>query len=99
MKKLYGPNKRLKTKLIEDALKNAKSEGKLPNVPSFKIKIFVDEFEEEIERFKSKVGNQINHGEVKFLIKQLARDKHDKILDSELRVIEKIILDTDFDIE
>ncbi|MBW6441193.1 hypothetical protein K0B03_04180 [Patescibacteria group bacterium] len=99
MKKLYGPNQHLKTELIEDALKNAKLAGKLPNVPSFKIKIFVKEFEEEIEKFKSKVGKQINKNEVKFLIKQLMRDKHDKILDGELKIIEKIILDTDFDIE
>ena len=98
MKKLYV-NGRIKIDLIEDALINAKNEGKLPNVPRTKIKYFVRGFEEEMNEFKNKVGTQITHSEVKFLIKQLARDKYDKILDSELRVIENILLDKDFDIE
>lgn len=99
MKKLYKSGGYIKVNLIEDALINAKNEGKLPNVQREKIKYFVKGFEEEMQNFKSKVGTQINQSEVKFLIKQLMRDKRDKILDSELRVIEEILLDRDFDLD
>ena len=99
MKKLYKSGGYIKVNLIEDALINAKNEGKLPNVQREKIKYFVKGFEEEMRNFKSKVGTQINQSEVKFLIKQLMRDKRDKILDSELRVIEEILLDRDFDLD
>ena len=71
----------------------------MPNVPSSDIKYFVEGFEEEMKTFKSKVGTQINQNEVKFLIKQLMRDKTDKISDSELRVISEILLDKDFDLD
>ena len=99
MKKLYKARGYIDVKLIEDALINAKKEGKLPNVPSSDIKYFIEGFEEEMQNFKSKVGTQINQSEVKFLIKQMMRDKSDKISDSELRVIEKILLDKDFDLD
>jgi hypothetical protein len=99
MKKLYRSGGYIKADLIEDALINAKNEGKLPNVPRTKIKYFVEEFEEKMKEFKSRVGTQINKEEVKFLIRQMMYDKHDKILDSELRVIEGILLDKDFDID
>lgn len=98
-KKLYRPGGYLKVDLIEDALINAKNEGKLPNVRRTKIKYFVQEFEDKIEEFKSRVGSQITQSEAKFLIKQLMYDKGDKILDSELRIIENIILDKDFDLD
>lgn len=99
MKKLYKSGGYLKVDLIEDALINAKKEGKLPNVPSSDIKYFVEGFEEEMQTFKSKVGTQINQREVKFLIKQMMRDKSDKISDSELRIISEILLDKDFDLD
>ena len=99
MKKLYKAGGYIKVDLIEDALINAKKEGKLPNVPSSDIKYFVEGFEEEMRNFKSKVGSRINQSEVKFLIKQMARNKRDKISDSELRVITEIILDKDFDLD
>jgi len=99
MKKLYKARGYIDVKLIEDALVNAKKEGKLPNVPSSDIKYFIEGFEEEMQNFKSKVGTQINQSEVKFLIKQMMRDKSDKISDSELRVIEKVLLDKDFDLD
>ena len=99
MKKLYKSGGYIDVSLIEDALINAKKEGKLPNVPSSDIKYFVEGFEEEMQNFKSKVGTQINQSEVKFLIKQLMRDKSDKISDSELRVIGEILLDKDFDLD
>ena len=98
MKKLYKAGGYIDVSLIEDALINAKKEGKLPNVPSSDIKYFVEGFEEEMQNFKSKVGSKINQSEVKFLIKQMMRDKSDKISDSELRVIEEILLDKDFDL-
>jgi len=99
MKKLYKSGGYIDVSLIEDALINAKKEGKLPNVPSSDIKYFVEGFEEEMRNFKSKVGSKINQSEVKFLIKQMARNKRDKISDSELRVIEDILLDKDFDLD
>lgn len=99
MKKLYKSGGYLKVDLIEGALLNAWSEGKLPSVPKSDIDDFVKGFEEEMKKFKSKVGNKINQSEVKFLIKQMARNKRDKISDSELRVIAEIILDKDFDID
>ena len=99
MKKLYKSGGYLKVNLIEDALLNAWSEGKLPSVPKSDIKYFVEGFEEEMQNFKSKVGSKINQSEVKFLIKQMMRDKSDKISDSELRVIAEIILDKDFDLD
>ena len=99
MKKLYKAGRYIDVNLIESALINAKKEGKLPNVPSSDIKYFIEGFEEKMQNFKSKVGTQINQSEVKFLIKQMMRDKSDKISDSELRVIEKILLDKDFDLD
>ncbi len=99
MKKLYKSGGFIDVSLIEDALINAKKEGKLPNVPSSDIKYFVEGFEEEMQNFKSKVGSKINQSEVKFLIKQMMRDKSDKISDSELRVIGEILLDKDFDLD
>lgn len=99
MKKLYKSGGFINVSLIEDALINAKKEGDLPNVPSSDIKYFVEGFEEEMQNFKSKVGSKINQSEVKFLIKQMMRDKSDKISDSELRIIAEIILDKDFDID
>jgi hypothetical protein len=99
MKKLYKSGGYIDVSLIKDALINAKKEGKLPNVPSLDIKYFVEGFEEEMQNFKSKVGSKINQSEVKFLVRQMMRNKSDKISDSELRVIEKILLDKDFDID
>ena len=99
MKKLYKSGGYIKVDLIEDALLNAWSEGKLSSVPKSDIDDFVKGFEEEMKKFKSKVGTQINQSEVKFLIKQLMRDKSDKISDSELRVIGEILLDKDFDLD
>ena len=98
MKKLYV-NGRIKVDLIEDALINAKNEGKLPNVPRTDIKYFVRGFEEKMEELKNKVGTQITRSEVELLLKSLKLDKTDKISDSELRTISEIILDKDFDIE
>ncbi|MCK5412854.1 MAG: hypothetical protein KAI57_00600 [Candidatus Pacebacteria bacterium] len=95
MKKLYN-GRYIKTDLIKDALENAKYEGKLKRVPSSKIRHFVDSFEEEIERYKRKVGNNIDPKEVTFLLKQMTRKKHDKVLNSELKEIEKILTDRDF---
>jgi len=99
MKKLYKSGGYLKVDLIEDALINAKKEGKLPNVPSSDIKYFMEGFEEKMQTFKSKVGTQITQREIKFLIKQMMRNKSDKISDSELRVIEEILLDKNFDLD
>ncbi len=99
MKKLYKSGGYIKVNLIEDALLNAWSEGKLPSVPKSDIDDFVKGFEEEMKKFKSKVGTQVNQSEVKFLIKQMMRDKSDKISDSELRVIAEILLDKDFDLD
>ena len=98
MKKLYV-NGRIKVDLIEDALINAKREGKLPNVPTTDIKYFVQGFEEKMAEFKNKVGTQITRSEVELLLKSLKLDKTDKIADSELRTISEIILDKDFDID
>ena len=98
MKKLYV-NGRIKVDLIEDALINAKKEGKLPSVPTTDIKYFVQGFEEKMTEFKNKVGTQITRSEVEFLLKSLKLDKTDKISDSELRTISEIVLDKDFDIE
>jgi hypothetical protein len=99
MKKLYKSGGHIDVNLIEDALLNAWSEGKLPSVPKADIDDFVKGFGEEMEKFKSKVGTQINQSEVKFLIKQMMRNKRDKISDSELRVIAEILLDKNFDID
>ncbi len=98
MKKLYSTSGHIKLNLIEKALKEAKQEGDLPNVPSSDIKHFIESLEEEMEKFKSRVGTQINKREMEFLFKQLMLNSHDKITDSELRVIEKILLDKDFEI-
>ncbi len=99
MRKLYDASGHIKVDLIEDALINAKNEGKLPNVPRSKIKYFVEELEEKMKEFRSKVGSQITKSEMKFLLKELRYNKSDNILDSELRVIEKVLLDKDFDVD
>ena len=98
MKKLYA-NGRIKVDLIEDALNNAIDEGKLRGVQRTKIKYFVQGFEEKMAELKNKVGTQITRDEVKELLKSLGLNKHDKILDSDLRAISEIMLDKDFDIE
>ncbi len=98
MKKLYNASGHIKLNLIEKALKEAKREGDLPNVPSSDIKHFIESLEEEIEKFKSRVGTQISKSEMEFLFKRLILNNHDKITDSELRVIENILLDKDFEI-
>jgi len=99
MKKLYDGSGHIKVDLIEKALINAKNEGKLPNVPREKIKYFMESLEEEMKEFKSRVGTSINKSEMEFLFKQLMRDDYDKVSDSELRVIENILLDEDFDMD
>ncbi|MCK5085808.1 hypothetical protein KAK05_03790 [Candidatus Parcubacteria bacterium] len=97
--KLYKSGGYLKVNLIKDALINAKDEGKLPNVRTEKIRYAVEAFEEKMEELKSKVGTQITQKEVKLLLKSLLLEKHDKVLDSEWRVIEEILLDKDFDLD
>ena len=100
MKKLYE-NGRIKVDLIEDALINAKREGKLSGVSTEDIRHFVRGFEEKMEEeeFRKKIGKQITRSEVELLLKSLKLDKTDKISDSELRTISEIVLDKDFDIE
>jgi hypothetical protein len=97
MKKLYSASGHIKLNLIEKALKEAKIEGDLPNVPSSDIKYFIESLEEEIENFP-KVGKQISKNEMEFLFKQMMRNKSDKITDKELGVIEEILTDKDFEI-
>ncbi|MFA6097492.1 MAG: hypothetical protein WC788_07745 [Candidatus Paceibacterota bacterium] len=99
MNKLYDSNGRIKVDNIKKALENAKYEGKLHNVPSFKIPYFIEALEEKIEQFKNRVGTQITEKEVEYLFKELFRDKSDKLLDSELREIENVLTDKDFDID
>ena len=100
MKKLYV-NGRIKVDLIEDALINAKREGKLSGVSTEDIGHFVRGFEEKMEEeeFRKKIGKQITRREVELLLKSLKLNKRDKISDSELRTISEIILDEDFDTE
>ncbi|MCK5450857.1 MAG: hypothetical protein KAI70_03740 [Candidatus Omnitrophica bacterium] len=101
MTKLYI-NGRIKVDLIEDALMNAIDEGKLPNVPRTKIKYFVQGFEKKIKEFSRDgrdVGTQITQSEVEDLFESMELDKHDKILDRELRVIKKILTDKKFNLE
>ena len=98
MKKLYSVSGHIKLNLIEKALKEAKREGDLPNVPSSDIKHFIKSLEEKMEKFKSKVGTQINKREMEFLFKRLMLNSNDKTTDKELRVIKKILLDKDFEI-
>lgn len=97
MKKLYSASGHIKFNLIEKALKEAKREGNLPNVPSSDIKYFIESLEQEIENFP-RVGKQINKREMEFLFKQMMRNKSDKITDKELDIIGEIILDKDFEI-
>jgi len=99
MTKLYKSGGYIKVDLIEDALINAIDEGRLRGVPRTKVKYFVQEFEDKMAEFKNKVGTQITRDEVKTLLKSLKLNKHDKILDSELRVIEDVLLDKDFDLD
>ncbi|MCK4891170.1 MAG: hypothetical protein KAS78_00740 [Candidatus Pacebacteria bacterium] len=96
MKKLYNASGHIKINLIERVLKEAKRKGNLPNVPSLKIKYFIESLEEEIKKFKSRVGTQINRREMEFLFKQMMRKDYDKITDRELKIIEEILLDKDF---
>lgn len=99
MKKLYGSNKRIKVDLIKKALLNAKREGDLPNVSREDVGRFVDGFEEKMIEFRNKVGTQITQREVEFLLKSMRLNREDKISNSELDTIAKIILDLDFDID
>ncbi|MCK5490246.1 MAG: hypothetical protein KAI67_00215 [Candidatus Pacebacteria bacterium] len=95
MTKLYN-GRYIKTDLIKDALEDARHEGKLKRVPTNKIQHFVDRFEEEMEKYKRKVGNNIDPKEVMFLLKKMTEDKHDRIRDSELKEIGKILVDRKF---
>lgn len=99
MNKLYDGNGRIKVDHIKKALERAKLEGKLQGVASFKIPYFIEALEAKIVQFKNKVGTQITEQEVEYLFKELFRDKYDKITDSELREIENVLTDKDFDIE
>ena len=96
MNKLYDSNGRIKVDLVKKALEHAKYEGKLHDVPSFKIPYFIEALEEKIEALHGKVGNQITEQEVEYLFKELFRDKCDKLTDSELREIETVMTDRDF---
>ncbi len=84
--------------LIKKALEEAKREGDLPNVPSSDIKYFIESLEEKIKEYP-KVGEQINKDEMEFLFKRLMENSRDRITDSELRVIEGILTNKDFEIE
>jgi len=98
MKKLYDSTGHIKIDAIEKALYEAKRRGELPNVPSHKIKYFIEGLEEEIKEHHGRVGNRISKREVEFLLKELMREKNDHVTDSELRTIESIITDKDFQI-
>jgi len=98
MQKLYDAGGHIKISLIKKALEEAKREGDLPDVPSSKIKYFIESLEEEMEKQKSKVGTQINKSEMEFLFKRLMLEDYDKITDSELKVIENILLNDDYEI-
>ena len=96
MKKLYDTNGYIKIGLIKEILEKAKRKGELRGVQSYKIKYFIESLEEELEKFKLRVGDKINKKEMEFLFKRLKHEKHDKIFDSELEEISKILLDEDF---
>ncbi len=98
MQKLYDGSGHIKIDMIEKALRRAKLKGKLPNFPSSKIKYFMDSLRKEIEESKLKVGNKINKNEMEYLFKGLMREDYDKITDNELKIIENILLDEDFEV-
>lgn len=98
MQKLYDASGHIKVDMIEKALHRAKLEGKLPNFPSSKIKYFMESLQKEIGESKSNVGNTINKKEMEYLFKGLMREDYDKITDSELKIIESILLDEDFEV-
>lgn len=86
---------------IEEALKNAKSEGKLNGVPSFIIPKFVEGFKELLHdpEIKGRVGNQITEKEVDFVIDRMKKDKTDNISDNYLEIIRSVLTDRNFNIE
>lgn len=96
---LYNASGIMKTDHIRRALHNAKFEGKLHNVPSHKIDKFADAFEEQMEEHRSKFGRQITPHEASQLMREVARDHHDNITQSELDAIEDVIADRNNDTE
>ncbi len=96
---LYNSSGIMKTDHIRKALHNAKFEGKLHNVQSHKIDKFVDAFEQQMEEHRSKFGRQITSSEARGLMKEVARNHHDNISQSELDAIEDIVADRNNDTE
>jgi len=84
---------------VRKALHNAHFEGKIHGVPSHKFDDFAEAFEEELVAHRGRVGTQITKNEVGYIMQQMRRNKHDKLSDSELNEIEKVMTDQDFDIE
>jgi len=98
---LYGSGGIIRIDHIEEALNNAKLEGKLNGVPSQVIPRFVSHFEELIKdpEIKSRVGSQITEKEVDFIIDRMKKDKTDNISDSYLEAIRSVLTDRNFNIE
>ncbi len=98
MQKLYDASGHIKIEKIEEFLRRAKRKEDLRGVPSEDIDDFMDSFREEMENFKSRVGSQISKSELEFLFRQLEKNHSDKISPSELRKIEEILLNDDYEI-
>lgn len=99
MNRLYNLNGNIKTNSIEKALRDAKFEGKLHNVPSGKIKHFEKSLAENMKEAHGKIGSNVNQREMQYLMKKMGREKHDGVLNRELKEIEKIVLDKKYDID
>ncbi len=97
MNKLYNSSGYIRTNTVGKALRNAKFEGKLHNVPSSKIKYFEKSLAENMKESKGKIGSNVNQREMQYLMKKMIREKHDNVLNKELKEIEKVVLDKKFD--
>ncbi len=98
MEKLYNLKAYLKTDLIKKALLRAKKLGKLPNVSEQKINDFVEKFDKALSISKLKVGKDLTVQEVEYLIQKVGQNKHDGIMEKDLKEISEIILDKNFKI-
>jgi len=93
---LYNSSGHLKIDHITRALNKARLTGDIHGVPSAKFGRFAKAFEEEAVSHQSRVGHNITDHEAQFLLKQIMKNEHDNISNRELKSIENVIINKDF---
>lgn len=95
MANLYNGNY-IKTDKISEALRSARSRGKLSGVSDSEIRDFVQEFEKVIKSRGSSFSGPLNRNKVADILKIMGYNTSDSIDNQELGTISGVLLNQDF---